>query len=54
MAEEAPKKEEKKDPYNYGPNDKPKGAAKVIQEDPLDIFPSDDPDQSTTEKGADL
>lgn len=48
MAEDP--KEEKKDPYAYGPNDKPKGQAKVVQDDPLDVFPSDDPDQQQRDK----
>lgn len=55
MAEEQDNKEVPEAPapkskYDYGEYDKPKGKASVLQDDPLDIFPSDDPNQSTATK----
>lgn len=33
----------------YGPNDKPKGMATIIPDEPVDMFPSDAPEQPIDE-----
>lgn len=39
--------EKEKEPvksYDYGPGDKPKGKASVVQDEPIEVFPEDNGD----------
>ncbi len=43
---------EPKSKYDYGPNDKPKGRATVVPDEPVDLFPPEheDLEEPTTSK----
>lgn len=52
LEEETVPAPEPKSRYDYGPNDKPKGRATVVPDEPVDLFPPEheDLEQPSTEK----
>ncbi len=38
--------EEPKNPYDYGPMDKPKGKATIVPDEPLEVFPSENEEET--------